>query len=171
MPILMGRVLVAFVRRPLMFPDAQAIFVLELEDAAGVARRLVAQKQPDIFDGAGQPTTLATEIGPGSLVRVDGRGHTMRAVQLLELRTENPFQAPKPSQDAVRSTWEGLDWLTGADLTQARAKVAAALPGIVKPIRSPADATRSIEYRYQFFTPMSVVEEIRHCVNRALKSA
>src|SRR5271166_5732620 len=118
MPILMGRVRMAFVRLPLTFPDGQTIFALEIEDAARVARRLVARKRPDIFDGAGQPTILAAEIGPGSLVRVDAGGHTMRAVQLLELRTENPFQAPKPSQDAVRSTWDGLDGLTGVALVQ-----------------------------------------------------
>jgi hypothetical protein len=171
MPILMGRVVTAFIRRPLRFPDGQAIFALELEDAAGAVHRLVAQTQPDIFDAAEKPTTLAAEVGPGSRVRVDAQGFTMRAVQLLELRTENPFRAPKPSQDAVQSTWDGLDWLGGADLTQARAKVAAALPGIVKAVTFRADGTHSIEYRYQFFTPHSVVEELHHRVEQAIEAA
>jgi hypothetical protein len=119
MPILMGRVLVAFVRRPLAFPDGESIFALELEDAAGVARCLIARKQPDIFDAAQKPTILTTEIGSGSRVRVDARQHTMRAVQLLELHTRNPFQAPKPLQiDQARTIWSGLDSLQNGEPIQ-----------------------------------------------------
>jgi hypothetical protein len=47
--------------------------------------------QPDIFGPDGQPMVLAAEIGPGSSIKVDDCGRIMRAIQVIDHITINPF--------------------------------------------------------------------------------
>ena len=68
------------------------IFVLELSGADGQENRLLARTQPDVFRSDGQPMVLAVEIGSGSQIKVDDRGRTMRAVQVIDQKTINPFE-------------------------------------------------------------------------------
>ena len=51
----------------------------------------VSAKPPDIYDTAGQPTTLTAELAHGSLVRVEHNSGVLRAVQLLDAKFDNPF--------------------------------------------------------------------------------
>lgn len=89
--MLEGTVLLAFVRRPMTLPDGQQFFVLELLGDDGREHNLFARTQPDIFGLDGQPMILAAEIGPGSRLKVDDRGRVMRAIQMLDHKTLNPF--------------------------------------------------------------------------------
>jgi hypothetical protein len=93
--MLVGTVLLAFVRQPMSLPDGQHFFVLELRRADGRGHDLFSRTQPDIFGPDGQTMTLAAEIGARSRIKVDDHGRTMRAVQVIELRTVNPFAQPR----------------------------------------------------------------------------
>jgi hypothetical protein len=75
-------------------PDGHMLFVLELLGDDGHEHKLFARTQPDIFGPDGQPTVLAAEIGPGSRIKVDDHGSIMRAVQVIDLKTVNPFVQP-----------------------------------------------------------------------------
>jgi hypothetical protein len=89
--MLEGMVLLAFIRQPMTLPDGQRYFVLEIRSDDGTERNLFSRLRPDIFGRDGQPMFLGAELGPGSRVRVDDHGKTMRALQVVELRTTNPF--------------------------------------------------------------------------------
>ena len=92
--MLEGTVLLAFIRQPMILPDHQQYFVLELRGGDGQEHRLFARTQPDIFGPDGQPlvlVVLAAEVGPGSRIKVDDRGRVIRAVQVIDLKTINPF--------------------------------------------------------------------------------
>lgn len=89
-----GIVLLAFIRQPITLPDGQTFFVLELLGDDGQEHKLFARTQPDIFGVDGQPMVLAAEIGPGSRIKVADRGLIMRAVQVIDHKTINPFAQP-----------------------------------------------------------------------------
>jgi hypothetical protein len=89
--MLEGKVLLAFIRQPMTLPDGQRYFVLELQGDDDREHRLLSWTQPDIFGPDGQPMVLAVEIGPGSSIKVDHRERIMRAIQVLDHKTINPF--------------------------------------------------------------------------------
>lgn len=92
--MLTGIVLLSFIRQPMTLPDGQMFFVLELRDGNNQEHKLLARIQPDIFGPDGQPIVLAAEIGPGSRIKVDVRGRIMRAIQVIDHKTVNPFVQP-----------------------------------------------------------------------------
>jgi len=89
--MLAGVVLLAFIRQPMVFPDGQTFFVLELRSDDGQEHRLFARTPPDVFAPDGLPMGLAAEVGPGSRIKVDDHGLTMRAIQVIDHHTINPF--------------------------------------------------------------------------------
>ncbi len=92
--MLAGVVLLAFIRQPMTLPDGQAFFVLELLADDGHEHKLFARMRPDVCGPDGLPMVLAAEVGPGSRIKVDDRGRTMRAIQVIDHRTVNPFGEP-----------------------------------------------------------------------------
>jgi hypothetical protein len=89
--MLAGVVLMAFIRHPMTLPDGQQFFVLEPLADDGHEHKLFARMRPDVFARDGQPMVLAAEVGPGSRIKVDDHGMTMRVIQVMDHKTVNPF--------------------------------------------------------------------------------
>lgn len=81
----------AFIRHPMTLPDGQQFFVLELLADGGHGRKLFARTRPDVFGADGHPMVLGAEVGPGLRIKVYDHGRTMRAIQVIDHRTVNPF--------------------------------------------------------------------------------
>jgi hypothetical protein len=86
-----GNVLMAFIHQPMTLPDGQRFYALEVCDDLGTIHRFVADAQPEIFGRDGLPTVLAGEIGPGSKIRIKAHGKAVRAIQIIDFKTTNPF--------------------------------------------------------------------------------
>lgn len=101
-------VLMAFTRNTLTLPDDSQVYLMDvstidplpgvdhwrIENGAFVYRAWT-RTQPTIFQN-GQPVTLATEIGPGSTVRLalhqNGSHIVLDGVELVDHRVVNPFE-------------------------------------------------------------------------------
>src|SRR5258708_7137265 len=104
-----GKVLIAFLWQPLFLPDGQHIYMAEVgfpDPLQGIeprwceddlaCYRSIARRPPAILDRGGQAVALLSEIGPRSVIKLSlvqsGSALVVRAVMVLELHTDNPFQ-------------------------------------------------------------------------------
>lgn len=104
-------VLIAFIRSPLRMWDGHThYYMMEAGLPVGLpdidpalvehgmrVYRLIARQQPIVVDSEGQALALASEIGPGSIVRVSliqrATALVIRAVSVIELRAVNLFHS------------------------------------------------------------------------------
>jgi hypothetical protein len=104
-------VLIAFIRSPLRMWDGCALYYMmevglqvalsgiepALMEDGMLVYRLIARQQPIVVDSEGQALALASEIGPGSVVRVSlirrKTALVIRAVSVIELRAVNLFHS------------------------------------------------------------------------------
>ena len=89
------RVIASHLRWPLRH---YRLMIYQLVTEAG---DFATRKPPLIFDRAGQPTTLTSDLAPGSIVRVEHDGRALRSVQLLTPLYQNPFGLLLPTPEAT----------------------------------------------------------------------
>lgn len=79
---------VAHLRSPIGLGDGRhAFYYIMLEGGDD----FVNHEPPAIYDAKAQPLSLAAELAPGSVVRLDVEGATVKSVMVLHHVTANPF--------------------------------------------------------------------------------
>jgi hypothetical protein len=123
------RVTICHIRWPLRV-YGRVIFRLFTADGGD----FVSARHPTVYDPTGQPTALAADLAPGSIVRVEhGERGALRSIQLIDAKFANPFarllRNPNPISNPVwvvrpakNARFIGF-WLSDARVEYVRARI------------------------------------------------